>query len=236
MEDSANCNLCANCIKSCPNDAITLTVRQPTKELWFLRSPRIEESFLAMAIMGIVIIQNVTMLPVWTDALAAVKSATGITSYPVIFTVLFALGVSIPVALLALAAKAASLGNLESAVKNFARFGYALIPLDVAAHVAHNLFHLLAEGGSVFTTVGALFGGQGTGSPALVGNGAIQVLQYSLLALGLAGSLYTARRIAHRRYLTPARRRSTLVPFTVLIVILGALNAVMFLYPMTHRM
>ena len=129
-----------------------------------------------------------------------------------------------------------SRGNLERAVQNFARFGYALIPLDVAAHVAHNLFHLLAEGGSVFTTVSALFGGHAEGSPALAGNGTIQVLQYLLLALGLAGSLYTARRIAHRRYLSPTRRRSTLVPFTVLIVVLGALNAVMFLYPMTHRM
>jgi len=56
-----------------------------------------------------------------------------------------------------------------------------------------------------------------------------------LLALGLAGSLYTARRIAHRRYLTPARRRSTLVPFAALIMVLGALNVVMFLFPMTHR-
>jgi hypothetical protein len=62
------------------------------------------------------------------------------------------------------------------------------------------------------------------------------VLQYILLALGLAGSLYTARRIAHRRYRSPARRRSTLVPFSVLIVVLGVLNAAMFLYPMTHRM
>jgi polyferredoxin len=236
MQDSANCNLCANCIKSCPNDAISITVRKPTKELWFLRNPKIEESFLAMAIMGIVLIQNVTMLPVWTDALAIVKDTTGITSYPVIFTVLFAVAVSIPVALLALAAKIASLGNLESTLRNFARFGYALIPLDVAAHVAHNLFHLLAEGGSVFYTVGALFGGQAEGSPALAGNGTIQILQYLLLALGLAGSLYTARQIAHRRYRTPARRRSTLIPFSVLIVVLGALNAVMFLSPMAHRM
>ena len=236
MEDSANCNLCANCIKACPNDAITLTVRKPTKELWFLRNPKIEESFLAMAIMGIVIIQNVTMLPVWADALAWVNKVTGITSYPVIFTAVFAVGVSVPVALLALAAKVASLGNLESTFKNFARFGYALIPLDVAAHVAHNLFHLLAEGGSVFYTVGALFGAQATGSAALVATPTIQVLQFVLLALGLAGSLYTARRIAHRRYLTPARRRSTLVPFTALIMVLGALNVVMFLFPMTHRM
>jgi hypothetical protein len=186
--------------------------------------------------MGIVIIQNVTMLNVWDDVLARVNQVTGITSYPVIFTVVFAMGVSVPVALLALAAKVAARRNLETAVKNFARFGYALIPLDVAAHVAHNLFHLLAEGGSVFHTVGALFGQQATGSAALVGNGTIQILQFALLAAGLAGSLYTARRIAHRRYLTPARRRSTLIPVTILIAVLAALNVAMFLFPMAHRM
>jgi len=236
MDSNANCNLCANCIKSCPNDAITLTVRKPTKELWFLRTPKIEESFLAMAIMGIVIIQNVTMLKVWSDVLDWVNQVTGITSYPVIFTAVFAVGVSVPVALLALAAKVAARSNLESALKNFARFGYALIPLDVAAHVAHNLFHLLAEGKSVFYTVTALFGGQSSGSAALVGNGKIQVLQFAVLALGLVGSLYTARRIAHRRYATPARRRTTLIPFVVLISVLAALNVAMFLLPMAHRM
>ncbi|MHB1475809.1 MAG: hypothetical protein ACYDDU_11575 [Dermatophilaceae bacterium] len=77
--------------------------------------------------------------------LAWVNQVTGITSCPVIFTAVFAVGVSIPVALLALAAKVAARGNLEDAFTNFARFGYALIPLDVAAHVAHNLFYLLAD-------------------------------------------------------------------------------------------
>jgi hypothetical protein len=161
---------------------------------------------------------------------------TGITSYPVIFTAVFAVGVSIPVALLTLAAKIASLGNLENTFKNFARFGYALIPLDVAAHLAHNMFHLLAEGGSVISTVGTLFGGHYSGSAMLVGNLPIQVLQYTFLALGLVGSLYTLRAITQRRYLTPARRRSTMLPFSVLIGILTALNVVMFMYPMAHRM
>jgi len=173
---------------------------------------------------------------VWCDVLAWVNRATGITSYPVIFTAVFAVGVSIPVALLALAAKVAAGGNLESTFKNFARFGYALIPLDVAAHVAHNMFHLLAEGNSVFYAVAALFGAKESGPTALVGNATIQVLQFALLALGLAGSLYTARRIAHRRYLTPRRRHFTLLPFTALIGVLTALNVVMFMYPMAHRM
>jgi hypothetical protein len=69
-----------------------------------------------------------------------------------------------------------------------------------------------------------------------VGNSPIQVLQYTFLALGLIGSLYTLRAITHRRYLTPTRRRFTMVPFSVLIGVLTALNVVLFMYPMAHRM
>ena len=236
MDSNANCNLCANCIKSCPNDAITLTLRKPTQELWYLRSPKIEESFLAMAIMGIVLVQNVTMLKIWTQILAAVERVTGVTNYSIIFTIVFAIGVSIPVALLAIAGKVAGKANLESTRQNFARFGYALIPLDVAGHVAHNLFHLLAEGKSVFYSVGALFGHDATGSTALVGNGTIRLLQFAVLALGLWGSFYTVRRITYRRYSGSTIRSTTLVPYSILIGVLGALNVALFLFPMAHRM
>jgi ferredoxin len=237
MDTNANCNLCANCIKACPNDAIQVRLRKPTSELWFIRSPRIEESFLAMAIMGIVIVQNVTMLEMWSDVLAWLQLTTGITSDAVIFTLAFAIAVSLPVGLLAGAAKLASAHNLESTKLNFARFGYALIPLDVAAHIAHNLFHLLAEGGSVLTTVAALVGIQaGDGDPALASNGTIQVLQFLLLALGVAGSLYAASRITRRRYQTATRRRTTFAPMAALVLLLGAVNVWLFLLPMAHRM
>lgn len=236
MDSNANCSLCANCIKSCPNDAITLTLRKPTQELWYLRTPKIEESFLAMAIMGIVLIQNVTMLKVWSQILSAVERLTGVTNYALIFTIVFAIGVSIPVGLLAVAGKVAGKANLESTRQNFARFGYALIPLDVAGHVAHNLFHLLAEGKSVFYTVTSLFGSHSSGSSALVGNGTIRVLQFAVLALGLWGSFYTVRRITYRQYADPKVRSTTLLPYSILIASLGALNVAMFLFPMAHRM
>ena len=235
MDDSANCNLCANCIKSCPNDAIQVRLRKPTSELWFITKPKLEQSALAMAIMGIVLIQNITMLEVWQDVLAWISSTTGITSYPVIFTVAFAVGVSIPVGLLVLASRIAARANLETTRLNFARFGYALIPLDVAAHLAHNLFHLLAEGGSVYYTVARVFGSTAEGEAALVGTGTIQILQFALLGLGIAASLYTARRIAHRRYRTDARRRATVLPYAAVIAVLGAVNVWMFLLPMAHR-
>jgi polyferredoxin len=236
MDSNSNCVLCANCIKNCPNDAITLTVRKPTKELWFIRNPKVEESFLAMAIMGIVLIQNITMLQVWEQILSSVHRITGITNSAVIFTGVFALGVMLPVALLSLVARIASRSNLESTFQNFARFGYALIPLDVAGHVAHNLFHLLAEGKSVYYSVGSLFGSQATGSAALVSNGTIRILQFLILALGFWGSIYTVRRITNRRYSSAGMRKSTMIPFTALVGLLMALNVAMFLFPMAHRM
>ena len=85
-------------------------------------------------------------------------------------------------------------------------------------------------------TTAALFGSTATGDPALVSAGTIQILQFALLALGIAGSIYTARRIAHRRYQTAARRRATVMPFVVIIALLGAVNVWMFLLPMAHRM
>ena len=176
------------------------------------------------------------MLQVWEQILSSVHRITGITNSAVIFTGVFALGVMLPVALLSLVARIASRSNLESTFQNFARFGYALIPLDVAGHVAHNLFHLLAEGKSVYYSVGSLFGSQATGSAALVSNGTIRILQFLILALGFWGSVYTVRRITYRRYSSATLRKSTLVPYTALVGILMALNVAMFLFPMAHRM
>lgn len=238
IDSNANCNLCANCIKACPNDAIQIRVRKPTSELWFIRTPRIEESFLAMAIMGIVLIQNLTMLEVWNQVLDFISTTTGITSYAVIFTVAFIVAVSVPVGLLAAASRIAARSNLETTWKNFARFGYALIPLDVAGHIAHNLFHLLAEGKAVAFTVVGLFGAEAApgASTAVVDSGTIQVLQYVILALGIVASLYAAKRIAYRRYTTPRRRRATLAPMVVVLGVLAVLNLWLFALPMAHRM
>ena len=237
MDTNANCSLCANCIKACPNDALRLRVRKPLSELWFITKPKVEESFLALAIMGIVFIQNLTMLTVWEDVLVWIERTTGVTSYPLIFTVAFVVAVSIPVGMLALGSRVAARGSGESTLTNFARFGYALIPLDIAAHLAHNLFHLLAEGSLVFSTVAALFGVTTVGgSTALADPGAILFLQLLVLALGVVGSVYTVRRIAYGRHRDAVRRRATMAPYLVLLGILTVMNTYLFLLPMAHRM
>jgi polyferredoxin len=237
MTSSANCNICADCLKNCPNDSIQLNLRPPTKELWFIRKPKIEEAFLSAVIMGIVFVQNVTMLEVWGSILAWLEGVTGTTSYYVTFTITFAVSMLIPIVLLGLASLVAQKFNGETLLQNFTRFGYAIIALDMAGHIAHNLFHLLAEGKSIIFTGMALIG-RSLGhdlSPALVSPEIIQILQFVLVGLGFAASLYTVYRIARANY--PAEKVwGTFAPYAALMIILGILNIWLFVLPMAMRM
>jgi ferredoxin len=236
MTSNSNCVVCAACIKNCPNDSIQLTVRKPTKELWFVRKPKIEEAFLSAVIMGIVFVQNVTMLEVWNSMLSRLEQLVGTTNYAIIFSITFATAIIIPVTMLGLTSWFAAKSNKSSLVENFARFGYAMIALDVAGHIAHNLFHLLAEGKSIFYTAIALFGQELHGaSPALVSMQTIQFLQYGLIALGFVGSLYTAYRVANNHH-TGSQKWMTFAPYALLIVILTMMNVYLFVLPMAMRM
>jgi hypothetical protein len=195
-----------------------------------------EEAFLSAVIMGIVFVQNVTMLEVWGSILNWLEKAVGTTNYAITFSITFAIAIIIPVALLGITSWVAGKFNKTNLVENFARFGYAIIALDVAAHIAHNLFHLLAEGKSIFYTAIALFGQElHAASPALVSMDTIQILQYGLIALGFVGSLYTAYRIAKNNQ-PNGKIWGTFVPYAALIIILTVMNVYLFMLPMAMRM
>lgn len=237
MESVANCNFCGNCIKNCPNDSIQLLPRIPTSGLWFIGRARLEESFLAAVIMGIVFVQNITMIDIWKGMLAGIEGFAGTDNYFVTFTIAFVVAMAIPIALLALTGWIAGGFKTEAVLKNFARFGYAIIPLDVAGHIAHNLFHLLAEGKAVWFTALALFGIESHGSsPALLDNATIQTLQYILIAFGTLGSIYTAYRLVKSNADTREKTPRTFIPFALLMIVFGIINIYLFMQPMAMRM
>lgn len=246
MDTSAMCNYCGHCIKNCPNESLVLKIGAPTKELWFIRRPKLEESMLAAIIMGLVFVQNISMMPFWQSILDYIQGLTGTGIFAVNFTVAFVITMSIPALLLLAAGWVSNLFFKEGLLKNVARFGYALIPLDLAGHFAHNLFHLLAEGLAVYKTFMAMFGVEIHGSMAVFEAGTIQIMQYALIVIGTLGSIYTAYRIAVSNKLRESentqsgvRKGSVIVgviSHAVLMVILGLANIVLFYLPMAMRM
>lgn len=233
MLTNRECNLCGNCIKSCPHGSLRLELRKPTQEFWHVAAARPEVAFLAMILVGVVVIQNLTMLSVWQPMLDWVGGLTGSTDFTLNFSLIFVIAMVLPLAALTLAGRL-SRGSDETTWANFARFGYAIIPLDLAAHMGHNLFHLLGEGFAVPRTLATRFGlsWRQTGDE-LLNTPTIQVLQFLMLGAGAIGTFYAAYRIARRAGQTRTIR--ALAPHLVLICLLIALNAYMFTQPMSHR-
>jgi hypothetical protein len=220
-------------VKSCPHGSLRLEVRKPTSEFWNVRKPRLDVAFLAIVLVGVVIVQNLTMLGIYPTILEHVSMFTGTTNQNVNFTVVFLLAMAAPIALLAAASFASSRLSGGDMVRDFTIFGYALIPLDLAAHMAHNLFHLLGEGLAVPRSLVLWLGGTWEGSTALLNTMTIEVLQYLMLGAGIAATVYAAYRIAGSAHGTSRWR--ALVPQLLLVALLVAINVYMFTQPMAHR-
>ncbi|RSD25164.1 4Fe-4S binding protein [Mesobacillus subterraneus] len=231
MDSSAECNICGNCVKNCPNDSIRLSLRVPTKEIWGIKNPKLEHASLAAVIMGIVFVQNITMLEIWQDILAMIGSVTGTENYVVNFTVAYIISMALPILLLLGTAKMASyMGMAESVKKNFIRFGYAIIPLDLAGHLGHNLFHIITEGKAIWYNSIGLFGVKvNPGDLSLASTSTVQLLQYAIIILGFFGSSYTAYKLGSKA------KFKAMVPYYALMVLLAVINIYLFSLPMNHR-
>ncbi|MFA4934995.1 MAG: 4Fe-4S binding protein [Candidatus Methanoperedens sp.] len=231
MDSNSFCNFCANCIKTCPYDAIKITPRPPTSELWFIKKPRFEDSFLATALIGIVVSQTVVMLEVWEPFMAWFENATGITNFTVAWTVIFAAAMLIPLVLMLISGFVSSRSSGETLRSNFMRFGYALIPMGLGIHLAHNAKHFLGEGLSAVYTSASLAGWNITGNPSILNMPTIQIIQYILSILGVLGAIYTAHKISQNN----PNSKASVLPYIVLMLMFGLVALWMYSVPMAAR-
>ena len=125
----------------------------------------------------------------------------------------------------------------------FTAFAYSLLPVALFYHLAHNLMHLLAEGGGV---VPLLSDPLGRGADwlglsdvhvgALVSDETLWISQVSLVVIGHVFGVVAAHRVAHRLY--PDRRAATrsLVPLTALMILLSITGLSLMHMDMNMRM
>jgi polyferredoxin len=228
METSANCNLCGNCLKSCPNDSIQVRLRPPSKEIFTNRSPKFEEAFLAIIIMGIVFVKNTSDTAIWESLLQWVEDTTG-TGFTISFTLIFLVAVNIPGIALTLMSMGARLLNGDSWKDNLTKFGYALIPLDMAAVLAHTCIDILSRGWAiVYGALGLVGIESGDASTGIIDVSVITIVQISLIVLGALGSLYAVYRIAHFYFDARGHTMRTILPYSAMIAGFAGINIYIF--------
>lgn len=231
------CTLCANCVKACPHDNVALVLRPFGADFWKRTFVKFEESFFAKILVGIVIIQNIGMLTLWTTISSFIENITGIHNEAITFTITYFASISIPLLLMFISSYFSSKFSGEKLTANFARFGYAFIAVDLAGHLAHNLNHLLGEIQSIIAALFGLFSGEvgmimegSTLSPPT-----IKVLQYMILILGVAGTFAITYFIAKRKAENLKQAIKVMIPHIILLAALMLLNFYIFSLPMMHR-
>ena len=66
MDRNTHCNLCFECVKSCPPGNMTLRLRSFGKDLWISGRRYLDESYLAVALVGLTNIVTAQMLTDWS--------------------------------------------------------------------------------------------------------------------------------------------------------------------------
>jgi polyferredoxin len=225
LDSSANCNFCGACVKNCPNESVVVSVRAPSSELWSVNKPKVEESSLAAIMAGLLIALNT--LEVAEDRLPAFLGGGNV---EIGFTIFFIISLCAPVILLLAAARLASSHNGTLTRTNFARFGYALIPVVLTAHIGHTGSEFLEKGMLIPFSIKSLLNSSAPipESAALLGEGGIMAVHLLLYGAGVLLSCYTAWRIARASY-KPEKRLWSMLPFVALVMIFAGLNILLIL-------
>lgn len=141
LQSNRVCKLCATCVKNCPHDAIHLNFRIPGREIWEIRQPRAGTSFLVVGMIGGLLSEMVSQMPIY-------KTVTSFMPFPPIirFSVVFIallLGLNL---MLMLASFSSSRIFRNSFVENYARYGEALLPLTLCSYMAFHLYYFFTLG------------------------------------------------------------------------------------------
>ncbi|MFQ5893643.1 MAG: 4Fe-4S binding protein, partial [Nitrospinota bacterium] len=257
MDANNYCTFCFECVKTCPEDNITVRLRAFGKDLWASTTRRLDEAFLAVALVGVSIVVTGHMLLPWHEWLGGLAAylpleAMGIIETTTVEKVMFSLllvGAAVilgPSLMLGAAWASRKLARANPRIRLktvFATFGYMFVPVGLAMHLSHNLRHLFLEGWGVVPvvqkTINAytpLFAGTPDFAPrALVAEPAVYWLQMVLLVGFFWLSLLSGWRLARALFGDGREGLKGLIPMVAVALVFMLVNVYFLNQPMNPR-
>lgn len=172
------CTLCGDCVRGCDRGNLVLRLRAFGTDLWATGRRALDEAYLAVALVGLTLLVTAAMLTAWPEWISALArwlppvvrtSLRPVTYLGLVETLVLLVGslVVVPAVVFAggaLSVRLAARADAErattprgsrrsDAARAFVRFGYMFVPVGLAMHLAHNLAHLLLEGGGLLPAV-----------------------------------------------------------------------------------
>ncbi len=205
LDQNTYCIACMECVKSCERQNVALNLRPWGEDLVHHRAPRSDEAYLALVMLSLTGFHGLTMTGAWGRWMAGISAALG--SGPTLTFTLGMLGLTVaPIAayaaLVRLSRWAAGSGQ-PGYREYFVRYAYALLPIALFYHLAHNSEHLLLEGTRAISLISDplgrgwdLFGTARWTVPPLLRLSTVWGVQVALVLVGHLYSLWVARHVA----------------------------------------
>ena len=244
METNTYCTLCTECVKTCPNDNISLNVRPFLSDLWKTKKVGFDVAAIVVILLGVTVFQTLSMVEPWSDASDAIQEATGLGENTVLTISFIALAVVAPMLIFALWSAITRWlgGNGVKMRAVFTGFSFAFLPIALSSHLAHNLVHFFEEGTAALPVISDPFGWGwnllGTANliaEPLLQPGTLHAVQMTLIAIGYLGAVYVGWRVARQTFGEHTRAIAGLAPMLVLMIIFAGMNLWLLNLPMGMR-
>ncbi len=244
MQQNTYCILCMECVKTCEANNVTLRARPWGADLLAHARPRSDEAYLALIMLSLSGFHGLTMTAAWRDIVAWIQSTFAVGS-----TLAFSLGMlAMMVAPVLVYAMMIGLSRWASGLtaasyrEYFVRYAYALLPIALFYHLAHNSEHLLMEGQKVVALASDplgfewnLLGTAGWSLPPLASLPTLWVLQVALITIGHVFSLWAARRAAAALFPGGRAALRSQIPMLVAVVLFSVVSLWLLKQPMEMR-
>ena len=238
VNESTYCTLCTACVRSCTLNQPTVNIRSLARDLSRVKTPRMDEAWLALILLTLTAFHGFSMTPLWKNLVPGTPDFTSWLEASLslgklgAFTVGMIVICLVPVVAYALITWLATLWVRGSGVGYrdlFVQYAYTLLPVALFYHLAHNAMHLLMEGQDVVAAVSDPLGRGadwfGTASwtlPPILGQEPIWFLQVGLVLTGHVFGIAVTHRISRRLFPDRGTAIRSSIPMLVMMVALSA--------------
>lgn len=205
------CILCTECLKSCPNNTMRLGIRPPLKDLWAGKSFKFDESFNAMALLGVSSIAPLWLIKLtkplqgwFIEIFGMEQRMADIFSKTVLYLTGLATAILFVMAIMWIVSKSTGLGKGAKHYVNI--YTGALLPITLMKLIADISDHIVRNGSSVIYVVYNFIADFPRGSPDATGQPVfaplalnsveiIFAMQAVFLTIGFFSSLFVIHKV-----------------------------------------
>ncbi len=249
LQQNSYCTSCGNCTQSCPHDNIAWRLRPPNSEATQGARPRWDEAWFMIGLLALTGFHGLTMMPFWENWMSSLARFIG-DSGQLIWS--FSIGLMLSITIVgvfytAMISVSRSLSPSPLDFKrNFSAFAFVSLPLAFSYHMAHNLNHLIREGGGVLAVV---INPLGTNTLPLsmmekhqrhmdmwMPQEVLFAIQSLLIVVGFIMAVQIIRHRANTVFTAETGKKLAILPLLIFVIAMTSFHLWMLMQPMIMRM